>query len=107
MGTVRDGTGRDGSRGAGKRDREKRLERRELSHSAVATFLVGLVGASRHGGRPAIVGGDGGLCQCRLPRTCRPPLGMAGDAFRRYVKIIYPSDSIENAFALQPAENSF
>lgn len=65
-------------RGTGKRDREKRLERRELSHSAVATFLAGLVGASRHISRLAIVGGDGDLCQCRLLRTCREPLGLVG-----------------------------
>lgn len=65
--------GRDGT---GKRDREKRLERRELSHSAVATFLAGLVGASRHRGRLAIVSDDGDLCQCRLLRTCREPLGL-------------------------------
>ncbi|EFN80740.1 Protein split ends [Harpegnathos saltator] len=53
-------------RGTGKRDREKRLERRELSHSAVATFLVGLVGASRHRGRLAIVATAMATCSVKL-----------------------------------------
>lgn len=49
-------------RGTGKRDREKRLERCELSHSDVATFLAGLVGASRHIGRLAIVAAAMATC---------------------------------------------
>lgn len=49
----RDG-GRFGSRGraAGWSETGERLKRGELSHSAVATFLAGFIGASRHGGGP-------------------------------------------------------
>lgn len=42
-----DGCARDGM-AIGASGREERLERRELSHSGVATFLAGLVGTSRH-----------------------------------------------------------
>lgn len=52
----RDGTGGTGwvaGQGSGRgTGGGGRLERGELSHSAVATFLAGLVGASRHGGGP-------------------------------------------------------
>lgn len=52
----RDGTGGTGwvaGQGSGRgTGGERWLERGELSHSAVATFLAGLVGASRHGGGP-------------------------------------------------------
>lgn len=49
------------------------MERGELSHSAVATFFAGLVGASRYGG-----GDSRRLCQCRLSENVPSALGMAG-----------------------------
>lgn len=56
------------SRAAGRDKGGERLERGELSHSAVATFLPGLVGASRHGAA-AEARDSRRLCQCRLPEN--------------------------------------